>query len=72
MWEWVLIVFTAMPPHVAPAVSYVPVPSEVHCQETIDHVAPKFKAVEGLVYRFECRRVKILPKGEEESGTVNE
>ncbi|MCK5318851.1 MAG: hypothetical protein KAJ55_13125 [Anaerolineales bacterium] len=67
--QWVLIVFTALPPSVEPAVTHIPVVSLERCEAAIERWTPSFEATEGLVFRFECRRVKT--EGEED-GTVNE
>lgn len=75
MLQWIVIVFTALPPNAPAKVQYIPVPSHERCLETIATVTPAFEtaAVEkGLIYRLECRRIKILPKDGEEDGTVNE
>ena len=82
MLQWVVIVFTALPPNVPPKVQYMPVPSKERCLETIELVTPKFEAAaeqHGLIFRLECRKIKLLPKEEEtaetegeEDATVNE
>lgn len=72
MLQWVVIVFTALPPNVPPKVQYIPVPSKERCLETIELVTPKFEAAAeeyGLTYRLECRKIKLLPKEEEEAET---
>jgi hypothetical protein len=76
MLQWIVIVFTAMPPNVPPKVQYIPVPSESGCTDAIDRWTPIFEAEEGLIFRFDCRRIKFIEKESktegEEDATVNE
>jgi len=57
---------------VPPKVQYLPVASKEICQDNIERWTPLFEAEEGLIFRFECRRIKFLPKGEEEAKTESE
>ena len=72
MLQWIIIVFTALPPHIAPKVQYIPVPSEERCIETIERLLPEFEA-SGLIFRLECKRIKFVEETEDEEGaTVDE
>lgn len=76
MLQWIVVVFTALPPNVPPKVQYIPVPSKERCLETIEMVTPEFERAEaekGLVYRLECRKIKFVEETEgKEDATVNE
>lgn len=79
MLQWIIIVFTAVPPAISPAVQYIPVPSLERCRDTIRHVTPDYEAAAeeyGLIYRLECRKIKFVDKEAETEGkegdTVNE
>jgi len=76
MLQWIVIVFTAMPPHTPPKVQYIPAASEQTCRDNIKHWTPLFEAEEGLIFRFECRRIKFVEEESKtegkEDGTVSE
>ncbi len=72
MLQWVVVVFTALPPNIPPKVQYIPVASKERCLETLENVTSEFekaKKEHGLVYRLECRKIKFV---EEEDKTETE
>ena len=53
--DYILILFTFMPPHANAMEHELPMHSKAECEAFVSRVEPIFSTAEGLFYKFECR-----------------